>query len=237
MRCLPPRLELEAFRRSVNRKLWGAIGLLGAVALGCVLLALLAIIRPIPVLAFDARGRPILFEDTVTPRLELTNLRIEYFAEQFLERFVGIDSANISEDFAASLNMMTPRLRRIVIDEGKELERKKKHQDSNLKSRFEDVQVRIGRYDPEAPDERVHLIAFGRMVFEPKLGGLAERAQPVEQYFFAQLVLVRVPITQALDPRPRGRLRPHAVLRFERRDGGVCRRAQSRVGAHGNFRG
>src|SRR5688572_31940087 len=97
---LPPRLELEAFRRSVNRKLWFAVGSLGLVALGCVMLALLAIIRPIPVLAFDARGRPILFEDTVTPRLELSNMRIEYFAEVFLEKFVGIDSANVTEDFS-----------------------------------------------------------------------------------------------------------------------------------------
>src|SRR5688572_10393619 len=136
---LPPRLELEAFRRSVNRKLWFAIGFLGMVALGCVLLALLAIIRPIPVLAFDAKGRPLLFEDTVKPRLQLSDLRIEYFAEQFLEKFVGIDSANISDDFSAALNMMTPRLRRIVIGEGKEFERKRKHQDSNLKSRFEEV--------------------------------------------------------------------------------------------------
>jgi hypothetical protein len=193
---LPPRLELEAFRRSVNRKLWFAVGFLGLVALGCILLALLAIIRPIPVLAFDARGRPILFEDTVTPRLELTNLRIEYFAEEFLEKFVGIDSANVTEDFSEALNMMTPRLRRIVIGEGKELERKKKHQGSNLKSRFEHVQLRIGSYDPEAPGERIHLIAHGRMIFEPKVGGLAEGAQPVEEYFFTQLVLVRVPISK-----------------------------------------
>src|SRR5262252_7638752 len=114
---LPPRLELEAFRRSVNRKHWFAIGALGVVALGCLVLALLAIIRPMPVLAFDARGRPILFEDTVTPRLELSKVRIEYFAEHFLEKFVGIDSGSISEDFTESLNMMTPRLRRIVIDE------------------------------------------------------------------------------------------------------------------------
>jgi hypothetical protein len=193
---LPPRLELEAFRRSVNRKLWFAIGCLGMVALGSILLALLAIIRPMPVLAFDARGRPILFEDTVTPRLQLSNLRIEYFAELFLEKFVGIDSANISEDFSEALNMMTPRLRQIVMQEGKELERKRKHQDANLKSRFEEVQVRIGPYDPEKPEERVHLIAFGRMTFEPKLGGLEDGAKPVEQYFFTQLVLVRVPITK-----------------------------------------
>src|SRR5688572_21394573 len=192
---LPPRLELEAFRRSVNRKLWFAIGFLGMVALGCVLLALLAIIRPIPVLAFDAKGRPLLFEDTVKPRLQLSDLRIEYFAEQFLEKFVGIDSANVSDDFSAALNMMTPRLRRIVIDEGKELERKRKHQDANLKTRFEEVEFKIGPYDAERPEERIHLIAFGRMVFGPKLGGLGE-GEPISQYVFAQLVLVRVPISK-----------------------------------------
>ena len=74
---------------------------------GCVLLALLSIIRPIPVLAFDQRGRPILFEDTFTPRLQLSNVRVEYFADQFLDKFVGIDSANITDDFSAALNMMT----------------------------------------------------------------------------------------------------------------------------------
>src|SRR5687768_6396884 len=150
---LPPRIELEAFRRSVNRKLWFAIGCLGLVALGCILLALLAIIRPMPVLAFDSRGRPILFEDTVTPRLQLSNLRIEYFTGLFLEKFVGIDSTNVTEDFSAALNMMTPRLRKIVMQEGKELERKRKNQDANLRSRFEEVQVRIAPYDSEKPDE------------------------------------------------------------------------------------
>lgn len=193
---LPPRLELEAFRRSVNRKLWAGIGILGFVAVACLALTVLAIIRPMPVLAFDARGRPILFEDTVTPRLQLSNLRIEYFAEEFLERFVGIDSANVSEDFSAALNMMTPRLRKIVIAEGKELARKRKHQNSNLKTTFEGVESKIGKYDPERPDERIHLIAHGRMVFGPKLGGLEDGEEPVEQYFFTQLVLVRVPITR-----------------------------------------
>jgi hypothetical protein len=193
---LPPRIELEAFRRSVNRKLWFAIGFLGMVTLASVALALLAIVRPIPVLAFDAKGRPLLFEDTITPRLQLSNLRIEYFAEQFLDRFVGIDSASISDDFSSALNMMTPRLRRIVIDEGKELERKRKHQDANLKARFEELQFKIGPYDADRPDERIHLIAHGRIVFGPKLGGLTEGAQPISQYFFTQLVLVRVPITK-----------------------------------------
>jgi hypothetical protein len=193
---LPPRLELEAFRRSVNRKLWVAIGLLFLVALGCVLLALLAIIRPMPVLAFDARGRPILFEDTVTPRLQLSDLRIEYFTERFLEKFVGIDSANVTDDFSDALNMMTPRLRRIVIDEGRDLERKRKHQDSNLKSRFEEVEIRIAPYDPDRPEQRLHIIAFGRMSFGPKLGAVEESAVPVEQFFFSQVVLVRVPITK-----------------------------------------
>src|SRR5687767_6055134 len=146
---LPPRIELEAFRRSVNRKLWFAVMTLAVVALASLALTVLAIIRPMPVLAFDARGRPILFEDTVTPRLQLSNMRIEYFAELFLEKFVGIDSTNITEDFSAALNMMTPRLRRIVMQDGQELERKRKHQDANLKSRFEEVQIRMGEYDPE----------------------------------------------------------------------------------------
>src|SRR5688572_15270258 len=193
---LPPRLELEAFRRSVNRKLWFAVGFLGLVALGCVLVALLAIIRPMPVLAFDARGRPILFEDTVTPRLQLSNVRIEYFAEEFLDKFAGIDSDNLTEDFARALNMMTPRLRRIVVGEGKELERKRKFQTSNMKSKLEELQIRIGPHDADRIDERVHVIAFGKMIFAPKLGGLEEGAKPVEEYFFSQLVLVRVPITK-----------------------------------------
>lgn len=193
---LPPRLELEVFRRSVNRKLWVAIAVLGIVAVGSLGLTVVAIIRPMPVLAFDARGRPILFEDTVTPRLQLSDMRIEYFTEQFLEKFVGIDSTNVKEDFSASLNMMTPRLRKIVIAEGTELERKKKHQNSNLKTKFEEVQMRIGEYDPNEVNGRVHLIAYGRVVFGPKLGGLGEDEEPVEQYFFTQLVLVRVPVTK-----------------------------------------
>lgn len=193
---LPPRLELEVFRRSVNRKLWAGIGILGVVAVGCLGLTALALIRPMPVLAFDARGRPILFEDTVTPRLQLSDMRIEYFTEQFLEKFVGIDSSNVTEDFSASLNMMTPRLRKVVVAEGTELERKRKHQGSNLKSTFEEVSIRIGEYDPAATGSRIHLIAHGTMTFGPKLGALAEEDQPVEQFFFTQLVLVRVPITK-----------------------------------------
>src|SRR5687768_18605530 len=107
---LPPRIELEAFRRSVNRKLWFAVGCLGLVALGCVLVALLAIIRPMPVLAFDARGRPILFEDTVTPRLQLSHVRIENFAEETRAKLSGTDARNLTEGFGRAPNITTRRL-------------------------------------------------------------------------------------------------------------------------------
>src|SRR5689334_17857688 len=116
-RLLPELTELDAFRRSVNRKIWAVILCLGFLTSGSLLLALITLARPVPVVAFDRDGHPLLFADTITPSRRMDNIRIEAFAREFLERWACVDSANVADDFTRAVNMMTPRYRKIVLSD------------------------------------------------------------------------------------------------------------------------
>jgi hypothetical protein len=192
---LPQFTELELFRRSTNRKIWAVIGLLGTVAIGAMFLALLAFARPIPVVAFDKEGHALLFQDTVSPRIKMENVRVEAFAKEFLEKWALVDSANVADLFTAALNMMTPRYRRIVVSDSDEVERRKKRSTLNMKSRFVSFETKISPYASEDVNARIYLVASGKMRFSPQIAGQNE-GEEAFKYFFAELALDRVPVTK-----------------------------------------
>jgi hypothetical protein len=191
---LPEITELEAFRRSVNRKIWTVVLGLLVVALATLGLLLVVLARPIPVVAIDQEGRPILFKDTVSPRIHLENTRVEYFSKEFLGRFMCVDSLDVAEDFAAALNGMTPRLRKIVLADEKEAARRAQLKSDNMKSRIVEMKTKIGGYDPDQSDGRVNLVAWGKLHYSPRLGG--DNDMGVDHFFYAQLVLQRVPVSE-----------------------------------------
>lgn len=182
--------EVEEFRRSVNRKLWFVVGGLFVVTLISLLAMMLQITRPLPVVMIDGQGKPVLYEDSVSPQLELSNIRVEYFIEDFLSNFVLVDSSSISTGLTQALNQMTPRLREVVIADGKETERRAKYDGKNVRSRFEQIETQIAEYDPEERDGRVHAIAHGTIVYEPRVGV----GESFRQFFYAQVVMDRVPV-------------------------------------------
>jgi hypothetical protein len=192
--AVPRYYEMEVFRRSINRRMWITMLALFTVALLSLGIALIAFARPVPVVVFDGDGQPVYFEDTRTPRQELTDVRISYMAKEFLSRFIGIDSVQVEDDFARALAMMTPRLRQIVASDKEELERRAAYRGQNVRSVFRDWKVRIGKYDPKDLEGRVFVIVTGRMVFEPRFGEL-EGEGAVSRYFIAQLAFQRVPVT------------------------------------------
>lgn len=193
----PELTELEAFRRSVNRKLWAGMGGLTAVAIMALGVALVAFARPIPVVVLDGEGRPVLFEDTVTPRLRMENVRVEAFSEAFLERFACVDSLDVAEDFSKALNMMTPRWRRVVLGEPKEAERRAKYKELNLKSRIQKLDLKIAPYNPDDSSAVIYVVATGVLRFTPKMGVLADSPDhQMDQYVYAELALQRVPVAR-----------------------------------------
>jgi hypothetical protein len=187
--------ELEAFQRRVRRFQWSALVVCAVVACLALVVALFAIAKPIPVVAFDAAGRPILFEDTLSPRRKLEQVRVEAFTTDFLERFVGVDSANLDRDLAKALNMMTPRLQEIVVKDADEMRRRVQYQDANVRSRFVSLQTKTSPYDPEDGSVRVYLIAWGEIAYEPR-EGLVDDAEQRRLWFFSQLALQRVAVTR-----------------------------------------
>lgn len=193
----PEFVEIEQFRRSVNQKLWVAIGGLVLVAAGALGLAVIALARPIPVVVFDGDWRPVLFEDTVSPRLKLEEERVKAFAEQFLARFSLVDSMDLEEDMEEATAMMTPRLRRIFLADTAELDRRSKLEHANLKGRFESLTVEAAPFDAEDLNARILLVAYGRVGLRPKLQAAWEQEREETQYIHAQVVLERVPITRS----------------------------------------
>ena len=192
---IPRYYEMEVFRRSVNRKLWIGMGGLLVVTVISLGLALIAFARPVPVVVFDSKGRPILFEDTATPRRELSDVRIEYFAEEFIRAYVGVDSAAITEDLKKALSMMTPVFRKAVAENQKELAERGKYRGRNIRSVMSSWKVRIGKYDPEDLAGKVYLLVTGKMSFEPRFGEMDGEGE-VSRWFVTQLVLQRVPVTK-----------------------------------------
>ena len=194
---LPPYLELDQFRRSVERRFWITnLGLM-TLAFGSVAAAYMSYARPIPVVLID-QGKPVLFEDTVTPRLRPDAVRIEYFADQFVRRFVGIDSANLEMDLTEALNMMTPRMRQATVSEGSFASRRAFWKDTNARTYFDDadMMVRIGRYDADDPLAHIPVLVTGKMTYGAKFGDMPAGSPEHVEYFAARLELERVEMTR-----------------------------------------
>jgi hypothetical protein len=192
---LPPFLELEAFRRSVNRKLWFGMGSLAAVAIAATTGGFLTLLRPIPVVMLDGRGRPVLFEDTITPRLQMEEARVEYFGQHFLRHFMGLNGAHREDDLATAWNLMTPDLRRVAMHDAKTQKPTTAGWMAPVRTEFEPLSMRVGRYDPEDTEAEIPVVAFGKLVPQdtPNEGAPSALNQP---YFFVRLVLQRVPVTK-----------------------------------------
>ena len=191
----PAFLQRAQFERSVNRKLWAGGGLCGAVALGSLALAFLALARPTPVIAFDAKSRPIVFEDTVTPRLKLTHDRVEGFVEVFLSKLSLVDSHDLEEDLKEATDLMSERLRKVFLADSKEIERRGRVEQLNLKARFEQLDIHVADFDPDDLNARLYVAAYGAVVLSPKVHGFVDEAaveQEDVQYYYAQVVVDRV---------------------------------------------
>lgn len=195
----PEFVELEDFRRSVHRKIVFAIGGLVFVALAALGVAVIALARPIPVVVFDSKWQPVLFEDTVKPRVEMANERVETFTRYFLDKFSLVDSMDVEEDLEEATALMTPRLRRIFLSDEEEIARRRKTEDLNLKARFENLQIRLGDFDPGDVDARIYAVAWGAVVVTPKIHKSWGEGEAPEhrQWYYAQVVLQRVPLSRA----------------------------------------
>ncbi len=192
--------EIEALRRAGSLKQWVVIAFLGVTSLASLLIAFLSIMRPIPVVAFDRDGRALVFNDTYTPALEMTKVRADWFIRYFLSKYLTVDSTRLDEDLTTALNLMTPDLRDIVMEDGGEVERRKKYQGGNVRSRLEDFELRIGDFDPmgKAP---IYAIGWGKHVFEPVFGG-TDKDKAV-RWLFVKLQIDRYAVTK---------LSPHGLL-------------------------
>lgn len=187
--------ELEEVRRAGSRRQWAAIGVLALTTLGSLGIALAAIVKPAPVIVFDSKGRPIVFEETYRPALEPSKIRVEAFTEEFLGRYIGIDSTRLEDDFRQGLNMMYPQLREIVQKEGAEVARREKYRGGNVRSRFEGMEIRMQDFDPKNTSENIYLYAWAKQTFEPVLGNVDEE---VSRWIFAKMILGREPVSRTI---------------------------------------
>lgn len=197
MSALVPHLtEIGAFRRSVNRRIWAIVAVLGLTTLGALLLALIAFTRPLPVVAFDADGKPLLFADTDTPRMALSRARVEHFVEAFLERFVALDSATIERDYAKALNMMTPDLRTIMLADVAEGRRRASVAAGNLRGELIGLRLEIADFDPDAVDGEVYVVAVAQLRLRPRFGAVTDGPHEITRQVLTELALQRVPVSK-----------------------------------------
>ncbi len=187
-------LELDAFRRSVDRRLWLGMGLLAVVALGALCVALALAVRPMPVVAFDGTGRPIVFRDTRTPALEMDELRVKAFVTDFLKAFVALDSSRIDEDLAASTAMMTPRFRRVFLADQAAVERRAQFRQLRARARLGKLTFRIAPFRADDVTGQIYVMAYGPMVLRPLNAG-ADDDRLQRQHILVRLVLQRAPVS------------------------------------------
>jgi len=184
--------DIEEFRRATNRKMWAVIGVSAFTSFIALLIALLAVSKPTPVIAYDSQGRPVVFEDSVTPRVQMDEIRVEAYMRSFSELWVGIDSDTVAKDFKKAVGLMTPRLRDIVVTEGAELKTRSGYLGQDVGTVFQDVQVKIADYDIEDTSADVHGVVWGKAVFKQKL---AQGSEIMPKYFVMKTKLERVPLT------------------------------------------
>lgn len=190
----PRYLEYERFRRSVNRKMWAIIGVQVLTNFLCIGVALVALAKPIPVIAFDQEGRAILFRDTTSPRTALEDKRLKSFAELFVRRYVGLSSGMADRDFAEALNMMTPRLRTARKNDDEELARLFRVKGAEERVNFSHLEVKYFDEELSNPDtQKLHVTVWGSMRHEPVVGAATEEDVRLE-YFRSSLILERCPM-------------------------------------------
>ncbi len=192
--------EIEALRRAGSRKMWVVIGLFGLTTAASLVIAIVAVIRPIPVVAFDKDGRAIVFTDTVSPALEMSKARVDWFVQHFLSKYIAIDSTRLDDDLTEALNLMTPELRDLVMADGSDIKRRKKYEGQNVRSSLQDLQVRIGDFDPKGRSP-IYVVGWGKHVYEPIFGGTDK--DKATRWLFFKMQLARYAVT---------RLSPHGLL-------------------------
>ena len=188
-------LELEDFRRAVNRKLWLGMGALSVAAIGALCVALALAVKPTPVVVFDSEGQPVVFEDTVTPALSMSELRVKAFARRFLKVFVAMDAQRMNEELAAATTMMTPRFRRIFVADDDAVQRRAQFRSLNLRARLGALTFRIAPFAEDDPTGRIHLWAWGPIVFRPASGPMNDEHSHT-QHVLVQLTLQRAPVSE-----------------------------------------
>lgn len=198
----PRYYDIEQYRRTGSRKQWAAIAILACTTLASSGISFALAIKPAPVIAFDSQGKPILFEDTYAPATRTDRVRVDWFAQYFLEKFVAIDSSRLDRDLADALNLMTPRMREIELKDGAEIARRRQYRDGNVRSHLEQLEIRIGDFDPNDLSQPIYLYAWGQHVFEPLLGKVDNDSKTVRFVFF-KMMLTREPVAKEI---------PHGLL-------------------------
>jgi hypothetical protein len=183
--------EIEEFRRAQNSKMWWVIVAMGSMTTVSLLTAMLVMLRPVPVIAFDADGRAMVFKDTVTPGSSVNPARVRSFSKHFLDHYVGIDSTRLTEDLKKALALMTPLTQELVVRTGTQVKRRAAYDGKDVRSQFLGLQMEVEEFD-SSERSPIHLFAWGAQRFSPIFG----RGKSLDQYIFVKLILERTTVTE-----------------------------------------
>jgi hypothetical protein len=192
-----PYYELEDMRRTATKKLWLAIAITAVSAVMSCAVAAFAMIQPTPVIQFDAEGRVVRFTEHRDVGMEGHRIWIEDTILAFLDKWIAVDSTRLEEDFQASLNMLAPQLREIVLREGEAAKYRSQFMNLAVRSHLVDVEVKFNEVAPS--DKLIHFYAWGAVWLGP-LGALPSAGSTQSthfrrRWFLAKGILGRRPIS------------------------------------------
>lgn len=167
------------------------------IALFSLILVFITSMKPTPVVAFDAEGKRVVFNETETIQSETSRVRVYRFLTDFINKYEGV-SPNIEADMTDAYNMLTPRFRQILLDRAVHKEKIEAWKNKNFQTKFRIIKIRFLEGSLSVGSNLL-IEGVGEMSFKAAIDYSGEGEQRKDYVYFNALLVV-TPVTLDLSP-------------------------------------
>lgn len=189
--------EIEKTKRKFFIFMAASLIMMFALSIFSLFLALLATMKPTPVIAFDKEGKRLLFSSNETVESETSKVRVHRFMTDFVNKFEGI-SPNVEEELKDAYNMLTPKFRQILLDKAVHKEKIEAWKNKNFQTKFRIIKIRFLEGSLSVGSNLL-IEGVGEMSFKAAIDYSGEGEQRKDYVYFNALLVV-TPVTLDLSP-------------------------------------
>lgn len=189
--------EIEKTKRKFFIFMAASLIMMFALSIFSLFLALLATMKPTPVIAFDKEGKRLLFSSNETVESETSKVRVHRFMTDFVNKFEGI-SPNVEEELKDAYNMLTPKFRQILLDKAVHKEKIEAWKNKNFETKFSIKSLKTLKGNLEH-GSTLSVEGIGIMTFKNVIN-YSDESEERKDYVYFNALLVVTPVSFELSP-------------------------------------